>query len=107
VYFSKHGIKPSRFFRARRPVDYRKLLDCSGFLVLRDSRYSVNMEPEEREEWRKIPAFSRRWGQFKEVPRDVSAGIRKEIRKAKLLPWPENRVLKSRWRLILARARNR
>jgi SAM-dependent methyltransferase len=101
----QHGIEATKFFRERKQKEYVRLLNKKGLFVIRDSLYGVDMGQKEREVWRRIPAFSRQWGYFKAIPPKVSAEIRREVRKMKLLPWPENKVLKSRWRLILAKTK--
>ena len=100
-----NGIDPKRLFGTRTKVSYEKLLDRAGFEVSRDSRYSVTMMPDERKEWKRIPVFTRRWGQLGGVPPGVAAEMRRELVKLKVPLWPENKSQRNMWRLIVARAR--
>jgi SAM-dependent methyltransferase len=102
-----HGIDPKRLFRVRTRASYETLLSRSGFLILKDARYSVRMRAEARKEWARIPAFSRRVGQFGGVPSDVAAEMKRELKKAGVPLWPENRSLRDRWRLIVVCGRQR
>jgi ubiquinone/menaquinone biosynthesis C-methylase UbiE len=97
-----HGIDPKKLFGTTTNVSYEELLGRAGFEVTRDSRYSVVMLPEERKEWRRIPAFSRRWGQLGGVPPDVAAEMRRELAKSKVPLWPENKARRNMWRSIVA-----
>jgi len=99
---SKHNIDTAEFWRKRRPIDYPSLLSAYAFSVIKDVRYSVDMQVLERKEWRLIPIFARRWGVFRDLPKEVAHEIRREV-DLKTRSWPENRDTKSRWRLILAR----
>ena len=99
----KYGVDSREFWSRRRPVDYPKLLADSSFRVVKDTRYYIAMDEVERLEWRRIPAFRRRWGAFRGLPRKVALEVRKEL-ETESRPWPENRDLRSKWRLILAEA---
>ncbi len=100
----RNGIEPREFWSKRLPVDYPKLLTDSGFVVVKDARYHVTMRKQESLEWRRIPAFRRRWGTFQGLPRSVASDVRKEL-EARRRRRPEDRALVSNWRLILAEAR--
>ncbi|HYC12539.1 MAG TPA: class I SAM-dependent methyltransferase [Nitrososphaerales archaeon] len=103
---ASHGINPEVFASRRRSIDYRRLLAARGFAVIRDAFYSVSMDAEEREDWRQIPAFARRWGPRKGVPSIVLAEIREEAKRRGYRPRPEIKALKNNWRLIIARSRS-
>lgn len=100
----RHRIDPSKFWATRKPVDYASLLRRSGFTVVRDTLYSVELRAKEREEWLRIPVFAERSRTSSYIPSEVSDEIRKEVRMRRRMPWPQGRVEKRKWRLIVARS---
>jgi len=101
---SNHDVDPSKFWNRRQPTDYRALLRSSRMKIVRDASYAVVMRAQEREEWRRIPVFARRWGNSKDIPESVAAEIRREVRRMNLMPWPANSASRRRWHLLIARA---
>jgi ubiquinone/menaquinone biosynthesis C-methylase UbiE len=97
----KHGIDRRKFWRRRKREDYHASLDRAGFTVVKDAHYDVVVQAREMMEWRSIPIFARRWGNFDALPADVSAEISSTIRKRRLL-WPDDTGRRSRWRMIVS-----
>jgi len=94
----KHGIDSRKFWRVRRRLDFRAILEGAGLEVLRDTHYYVGMTAAQGREWRRIPVFSRRWGNYSSLPPEVSAEVLEAVRKAR----PRDRDRRSRWRMIVA-----
>jgi ubiquinone/menaquinone biosynthesis C-methylase UbiE len=95
----EHGLDRSRFWRVRRRKDFRALLEGAGFEVIEDSRYYVRIGPEQAREWRRIPVFARRWGNFDGLPREASAEILEAVKEARL----GDRERRSKWRMLVGR----
>lgn len=100
----KHGIDRRKFWRVRKRMDYRASLGRAGFTVVEDAYYFVTVQAREMREWRNIPVFARRWGNFAGLPSDVSSEIFSAIRKKRRLLWPEDKGRRSRWRIIVSRS---
>ena len=97
----EHGIDARKFWRRRKREDYHASLERAGFTVVKDTHYNVVVQAREMMEWRNIPIFARRWGNFAALPADVSAEISNAIRKRRLL-WPDDTGRRSRWRMIMS-----
>jgi len=97
----KHGIDRRKFWQRRKREDYHASVERAGFTVVKDTHYYVVVQPREMMEWRSIPIFARRWGNFAGLPADVSAEISSMIRKRRLL-WPDDMGRRSRWRMIVS-----
>jgi len=96
-----HGIDRRKFWQRRKREDYRASLKRAGFTVVKDTHYYVVEQAREMLEWRNIPIFARRWGNFAGLPADVSAEISNTIRKRRLI-WPDDRGRRSRWRMLVS-----
>ena len=103
----RHKIDPLSFWTRRKPVDLPSLMKDCGFVLVRDTHYSVALRARERREWLRIPAFAGRLRPSSGIPSRVSAEIRRELRERRRRPWPEGRVEKRKWRLIVARSPSR
>jgi SAM-dependent methyltransferase len=98
---SKHRIGRRKFWQLRKREDYHTSLERAGFTVVKDTHYYVVVQAREMMEWRSIPIFARRWGDFAGLPADVSAEISTMIRRRRLL-WPDDMGRRSRWRMIVS-----
>jgi ubiquinone/menaquinone biosynthesis C-methylase UbiE len=104
---SSHGIDTSRLAGSssgRRRVDYAFLIQESGFRVIKDEHYDIEMPEGARTAWREIPRFSRVASSIRSsaaVPENVREEIRNEIRRRRDLLLVQSRWT-SRWRILVA-----
>ncbi len=96
----RRGIERSSFWEIRERRDFPALLTGAGLEVTRDGSYLVAISPRQAKEWRRIPVFARRWGNFAGLPPDVSAEILEAV-KRRALRGERNR--RSRWRVVVGR----
>lgn len=99
----EHGIDHSGFWHVREQLDFVGLLKWAGFDAVEEQRYYVTISAAQAEQWRKIPVFARRWGNFAILPREVAAEILEAVQEMKLEDQKERR---SEWRLVVARKSN-
>jgi len=99
---TRHGVDPSTFWPRRRHVDYPSQLVKCGMGVIKDTKYRIEMDVKEAEEWRRIPVFAERWGSFRGVSAATAKKIRNEVRRLDLNPRPANSRLRRSWRLLIA-----
>jgi ubiquinone/menaquinone biosynthesis C-methylase UbiE len=80
--FQKYGIAPPKSGSLRNQLlDYSELLQKSGFNLIRDEAYEIEMSAGAREDWRDIPAFREPQYHSSEIPIEVLDEIRQEFEK--------------------------
>lgn len=104
---SKHGLGSQKTRRWATTDEYKALLKRAGFSRVKIGRYTLTMDPKEREEWRSIPAFSRSWGWTRNMPPDVVKEVRAKARKLGLSPWRPPQGNRSVWTYLVATTKAR
>lgn len=99
----RRGLDNREFWKVRRRRDFAGVLEEAGFEVTRNARYSVPMYPGLEGDWRRIPVFERRWGNFRGLPEEVSSEILAAAAKVPV----KLRERRSWWRLFVGRKPNR
>jgi ubiquinone/menaquinone biosynthesis C-methylase UbiE len=100
----RHGVEVSAFWRERKRVDHIALMKRAGFEVVTDDHYYVRTRAREMSEWRNIPVFAKRWGNFADLPENVAKEIIDAVREKRRELWPKDEGRRSVWRVIVGRS---
>lgn len=97
-----HGVDPPTFWRVAKRRDFRGVLKRAGFASVKETKYDVATSPQLQMEWRTIPVFARRWGNFGALAPEISREILEAVGRVPL----GHHERRSRWKRFVGRKPN-